>query len=205
MRQIAHYLMLAVVTTACTTLPAQTSDSRNLQERYPYSIIGNDLGLLNEEDILISHCVAKAEPFSLQKLTSHPYWQCFSTQGSAVECDEADPDEGGRTAILAIVLKKDGAVHEYLSRRAISLKDCKEHAREWVRLTASEDHVCVSGQFINPSENAPDRTDRAWIFESFKTARGCDSYFDDGCSLANKIKHGCDLAEMANGTHGKGE
>jgi len=201
MREIACLIILATTAPGCATAPAQTQHSAKLGEKYPNSILGDNIGLLTEEDILISHCTAKAEPFSLYELTSHPYWQCFSTKKSDFVCDEQDPDEGGRTAILAIVLKKDGAVHEYLSRRAISLEGCKAHSREWARLTSHQDHVCVSGQFINPSEDEPQKKDRAWIFESYKTAKGCDSYFKGGCSLSHMIEQGCDLAEMTSESH----
>jgi hypothetical protein len=150
--------------------------------------------------LAISSCVAKSSPFSTKNSTAHPYWQCFATRGSTFECEEADPNEEGLTAILAIVLKKDGAIHEYLSRRAIPLDACKEHAADWVRLTSTQDHVCLSGEFINPSSDQHDKKDYTWIFESYKTAEGCDSYFVGGCSLAYKIQHGCDLTGKQLGT-----
>ncbi len=197
MRKIANlHVLLCLIFLACATPSAQNANEKQLKEKYPHSIIGEDYQLLTEKDLAISSCIASPEPFSLHKLTSHPYWQCFSTKDSAFECEESDPDESGRTAILAIVLKKGGITHEYLSRRAISLEGCKAFGAEWKRLTHNQDHVCVSGQFINPKDERPNEKDRAWIFESYKTAKGCDSYFEGGCSLDYKIKHGCDLAEM---------
>ncbi len=196
-------LSLGIVVSACAAPYKHPSHLERLLERYPFSIIGDDYSLLTEDDLAASSCVARAEPFSLHELTAHPYWQCFSLMGSAFECDEREPNEDGPSAILAIVLKKHGAIHEYLSRRAIPLEDCKAFAAEWVRLTAQQSHVCASGQFINPRDEALDKKDRAWIFESYKTAKGCDSYFEGGCSLDYKIKQGCNLADMTQGQREK--
>lgn len=190
-------LLILAFGTGCAAGRRPKFDSHpDCRRKYPHTLLGEDYGLLTEEDLAISACIAKPEPFAVENFTPHPYWQCFSTRGSAFECDERDPDEGGRTAILAIVLKKDGAIHEYLSRRAISMDGCKAHAAEWARLTAGQGYVCVSGEFIIPRIGEPEKKHRTWIFASYKTAKGCDSYFEGGCSLAYQIKHGCDLAEM---------
>ena len=110
----------------------------NYRDKYPYSVLGEDYGLLTEEDVAISSCIAHPSPFNPDELSNHPYWQCFSLTGSAFECDNSDVNEEGQTAILAIVLKKDGITHDYLSRRAIPLDACKSHKDDWVRLTSNQ-------------------------------------------------------------------
>jgi hypothetical protein len=153
-----------------------------------------DYGLLTEEDVAISSCIAPPSPFSLRESSPHPYWQCFSLKGSAFECEPADDNEEGPTAILAIVLKKDGTIHDFLSRRAISKDACEDHKSDWIRLTANQEYVCISGSLVN---DHPGERYRSWIFESYKTKKGCDSYFQGGCSLAYKIQNGCDLTAMS--------
>ncbi len=202
MWKIAFALLIALTTVCgCATSYYTKIQERSdfLQKNYPFTLLGEDYGLLTDDDLAISSCVAKSEPFSVRNFTPHPYWQCFSTQNADFICDVGETDENGVTAILAIVLKKDGIIHEYLSRRAISLEVCKEFASEWRRLTEQQEYVCISGQFINPSKGESDANTLSWIFESYKTAKGCDSYFEGGCSLAYKIKKGCNPAETTQG------
>lgn len=167
---------------------------RGLSSKVPIYRIGRLYGLLTEEDVAISSCIAHPSPFSLHESSPHPYWQCFSLQASAFECEEADENEEGRTAILAIVLKKDGIIHDYLSRRAVPLDACNSHKDDWIRLTSNQSFICISGSLINDDT---DEKYRSWIFESYKTPKGCASYFQGGCSLAHKVQHGCNLAVMA--------
>lgn len=210
MRALALSILIAlhfsIWDSGCTTSSKVHSPNlAKLKEKYPHSILGDDHGLLIEDDILTTSCVAGPEPFSQTEFTTHPYWQCFSLRGSAFECkeDDEEPDPENRFTILAIVLKEKGAIHEYLSRRAISVEFCKAYASEWVRLTSGQEHICISGQFINPSKDTIERKDHSWIFESYKTAKGCDSYFEGGCSLEYKIKHGCDIVKMTRNSAGK--
>lgn len=178
---------------ACTNLVLKEDNGEHLKrfkEKYPYTLIGEDYQLLNEDDLAIRSLVAKGEPFSLTKSTSHAYWQCFSLKNSNFECDESssDPMENGAAgALIAIVLKKEGITHEYLSRRGISLELCNKHQQKWLSLTKGQEHVCVSGEFINPLKENLNKPERAWIFVSFKTHLGCDSYFDGDCSLADRL------------------
>lgn len=187
--------LLLISAVSCATRAQKKSTENGYRSKYPYTVLGEDYELLTEEDVAISSCVAPPSPFSLHELNVHPHWQCFSLKGSAFECAPADDDESGPTAILAIVLKKDGFIHEYLSRRAIPLDSCKSHRDDWVRLTANQKYVCVSGEFINSKTR--EAHERAWIFESYKTKKGCDSYFQGGCSLSYQIQHGCDLATLS--------
>ncbi len=193
--KIAFLLFLVLISASACTIPAHKKAAEdNYRSKYPYTVLGEDYGLLTEDDVAISSCIAHPSPFSLQESSPHPYWQCFSLSGSAFECEEADENEEGRTAILAVVLKKDGITNDYLSRRAIPLDACNSHKDDWVRLTSNQKFVCISGGLINDDS---DKMYRSWIFESYKTAKGCDSYFQGGCNLAHKIQNGCNLAIMA--------
>lgn len=179
---------------ACMTSSQKMREESSYQKKYPYTVLGEDYGLLAEEDVAINSCIAHPSPFSIHGLNTHPYWQCFSLQGSSFECEKADDNEEGPTAILAISLKRENIIHDYLSRRAIPLDACKSHKDDWLRLTSNQSFICMSGSLIN---DHADKKYRSWIFESYKTAKGCDSYFQGGCSLAYKIQHGCNLAIMS--------
>src|SRR5262245_56824407 len=188
---------LIAVTFCPTCLTLRGSHHALITQHYPYTLLGDDFGILTEEDLALSACIAQPVPFSVDSI-SHPYWQCFSTEGGHVECEDAEYDEDERSllTLMAIVVRKDGRTHEYLSRRAIHLQDCKDYAAEWKRLTTQQDHVCVSGAFINSRQDEPDHAVDSWVFESFKTAKGCVSYFKGYCDLHERLTHGCKLQEM---------
>ncbi len=196
MWRITSFLFLLIWSGCASTQKEITSHRDLISRNYPYTLIGDDYGVLVEEDLAISSCVAEFSPFNFDSIT-HPYWQCFSTEKAHVECDdgEYDSDEKSLMVVMAIVLYKDGMTHEYLSRRGIRLDVCKEYLREWELLTSGHNHVCISGALAN-SNQGDKKDERSWIFESYKTKNDCVSYFDSGCDLQVKLKQGCDLAEM---------
>ncbi len=162
--------------------------SAHLGARFPYGLLGDDFGLL-------AACIATPEPFSPDS-TEYPYWQCFSVQEASFECDSTgyDGSEKSVMAIMAIVARKNGEEHEYLSRRAIPMKGCRAHESEWKKLTARRKHVCLSGALIRIETTTEGKSVGHWIFEALKTDKGCDSYFAGGCDLKYQVKHGCEIA-----------
>ena len=201
MWKIAPVILSLFLFNGCSSPQKDRLFHRDLFSRkYPYTLIGDDFGILNENDLALSACVAKPSPFDFESI-DHPYWQCFSTKNAHVECEdgEYDSDEKSMMVVMAIVLYKNGMTHEYLSRRGIRLDICKEYLIEWEHLTFGQNHVCVSGALANSNQGVK-KDERSWIFESYKTTKDCVSYFDSGCDLQMKIKQGCDLAEMTAGT-----
>ncbi len=109
-------LLVLICMSACVAPTYKKTEEDGYRAKYPYTVLGEDYDLLTEEDVAISACIAHHSPFSLKESSPHPYWQCFSLNGSAFECEDADDNEEGPTAILAIVLRKDGTAYDFLSR-----------------------------------------------------------------------------------------
>lgn len=177
--------------TACST----SSDSKNnqrSQSQYPYAILGDGFGVLNEDDLAINSCEAAPTPFS-ENSTSYPYWQCFETTQSQLFCDGDGYDESEKQRLTLLVVSgtRQGEYHEYLSRRAIPLDDCKEYIQDWQRLARDEKYICVSGPYHRREKTETGQWISHWTFDKFKTKKGCEPYFFGGCSLQYQLKHGC--------------
>lgn len=197
MRKIGSLILVLFLWSGCASNQKDKLSHRDLISRkYPYTLIGDDYGILNENDLALSACIAKPSPFDFESI-DHPYWQCFSTEKAHIDCEDSeyDSDEKSEMVVMAVVLLKDGIRHEYLSRRGIRLDICKEYLGEWKYLTLGQSYVCMSGALAN-SNQGEKKNERFWIFESYRTQSDCVSYFDSGCDLQVKIKQGCDLAEM---------
>lgn len=156
---------------------------------HSYALIGSDFGLLTPEDLASNSCSAEPSPFAFQSANGYPYWQCFEIQKAKIFCDgyEYMEEYGNYASLLVISTQKNNILHEYLSRRSIDNGVCKEFVKDWAKLTRNGGYVCISGEFIDqkPSGNI---MKTSWIFDKFKTAKGCSSYFKYGCQLKQQIK-----------------
>ena len=61
----------------------------------------------------------------------------------------------------------------------------------WLKLTQGESHVCVSGAYINEEVVESQQRLVSWVYDRYKTSRGCDSYFEGGCDLKFHVSRGC--------------
>ena len=177
---------------AATSCLASTSGSlQSAKTKYPYSLIGEDFGILNEADLAANTCDVRSRPFSFG--SSSLYWRCFESNAVTFSCDSsgiADPTDGVMGLIVLEASGKDGR-HEYLARRPWSIADCREFGRSFVSSTKHTRHICISGS--SPKRNTDSRNIQTtiWIFEKYKTSKGCKSYFEGDCDLARLIKRGC--------------
>ncbi len=166
-----------------------------MKEVYPFGLIGDDYGILNEEDLAINTCnVTQSVPFSLDGDTVFPYWRCYSTKDASLRCDDPDYDEDEKSMMVILVLeirsKKDGS-HDYLPRRAIRLESCKYFQERFNKMTQDESHFCVSGEFWEKHSGDTETAEMIWSFDKFKTKKGCVSYFSDECNLRIQLERGC--------------
>lgn len=166
--------------------------SKNLKLKHPYGILGESFGILNSEDVAINDCQAEPMPFAPES-TSYQYWQCFELTRSKLYCDgnKFDKTEKTRVTMMVISEKKDEQTNEYLARRPIPLSSCKSYLADWRELTRNEKYVCVSGSLIYQQKNEAGQLISHWTFDRFKTLRGCQSYFQGGCSLKYQLSHDC--------------
>jgi hypothetical protein len=175
---------------------AESNHLEKIKSRSPYALIGNDFGILNKDDLAINACEAIPSPFEF-KITSYPHWQCFEAKTARLFCDGHGYDESEKTylTLLVIAAEKNHERHEYITRRAIHYEDCISYALDWHRLLKGEKYVCVSGPFISKKDKGyKGKNLYSWIFNSFKTKKGCIPYFKGWCDLnfLQKQHHNCD-------------
>lgn len=170
---------------------AQVAAANPRFAKYPFGLLGEDHGLLTEQDLAVNTCDAIPEPFSPTS-KAYPYWQCFNTSEISVlrENPTYSEDLKAEAVIMAVHAKAGTLTQEYLSPRPISLKSCHGYQKNWRRLNKGEKYGCISGQFNDQTDDAGENV-TYWIFDKFKTHRGCVSYFAGDCSLAHQIKGGC--------------
>ncbi len=137
-------------------------------EKYPYGLLTDDFGILNERDLERNTEGRLPEPFDSTQLSSYAYWQCFPTQQVTLICDRG---------WFEITARDHGISHEYLPPHIIGQKDCVgRYQKNWRRLTRHQPYVCLSGpytSFLKKEKKA------LWAFEKFKTKKGCFCYFED--------------------------
>lgn len=173
---------------------AAPSHLEKLKSRYPYGLIGDDYGILNEEDIAINDCKAEATPFSRGKNLSYSYWQCFSVIDSKITCDSTGYDSLTKmeTGYVEINAKKGDEIHFYLARDPMKIRDCKAWIRTWLKRTILEKYVCISGIDNGSHADQKDRKERYWVFDRFKTRKGCEAYKSE-CHLPKHPGKNCTL------------
>ncbi len=168
---------------------ASQTHLQKLLTRYPDSIIGEDYGVLDMEDLAVNSCVAKATPFRKGENTAYSYWQCFSTKDARMICSSLIDSLTKETfSYLSLEAKKNTAVESYLARGPLDIKECRSFLRLWKQKTEGERYVCASGIYVSSSilPNGWEQTN--WVFDKFKTRKGCESYKSD-CHLEKDPKN----------------
>ena len=171
---------------------AHSAHLENITRHYPHGLLGDDFGVLSENDLAANTCGVDVEPFS-EKSSAYPYWQCFLTKDASIGCDvtEYDSTEKSPLAILAVTASRRNEEHEYVSRRAIRLSNCNWFKNEWKRIAKHEKYLCLSGPLVGGPELVGGKKSTTWVFDKFKTRKGCVSFFVDQCDLGARLKDGC--------------
>src|SRR3989338_7618395 len=81
------------------------SHVQKLKAAYPFGLMGDDYGILNEEDLATNTCNAQAVPFALDADNNYPYWRCYSTTDAALRCDGLDYDEDEKSMMVILALE----------------------------------------------------------------------------------------------------
>lgn len=164
--------------------------SRKLTQDFPYGLLTDDYGILNYNDLKINACIAEPAPYLtiLNKAYAYPYWQCFEAKKIEMICEigRIDSDKKLRMSMLVISGRRNDEHHEFISRRPIPLTSCQLYKKDWQKYTSGEMHVCVAGS-VPSSENEERKI--VWIFNRYKTKKGCDSYFDRECDLQYQLEN----------------
>ena len=192
MWKIASFLGCMLVLSPVALGDANLTHLERLKSRYPYGLIGDDYGLLTEEDLAINACgVLSLTPFSGEKNMAYPYWQCFPVKDAKMECDSLgyDPTIKKETGHMAIDALGNGGLQSYLARDAMEMRDCRRWLQIWKEKTRGEKYVCLSGPYGAFSGIRDGQKETGWVFDKFKTRRGCKSFFSGECGL--KKEKGC--------------
>jgi hypothetical protein len=193
-------IVLAMTLITHSALALVTSQNDHLaaaKKKYPYSLIGEDYDILNESDLAANSCEVESGPL-LPNSHFSIYWHCFDTKDVHFRCDLLDDDTPGVAHLqgwLHLKIEGKDSHHEYMTRHPFDIASCRSYERTFHSLTKNTQHVCVAGSLINMNEveeNGEKLT--SWLFEKYKTVKGCDSNFADVCDLNKMIKnHHCDL------------
>lgn len=157
------------------------------KKKYPYILITEDYGILNENDL--ASCTwgrGKPGPAFTKQGGNTDYWQCFPRNQISVTLKDSgeSPEECKGTTIAHLslqILEPSGVVHEYQMRRGLNLETFHKDFNRWEKLMKKEKYVCLAGDFVSiENEFAPNGEKRkvyGWIFDKLKTNKGCASYF----------------------------
>jgi hypothetical protein len=161
-----------------------------LKEKFPHGLLTDAFGILSKQDLQSNTCIAGPVPFSKEgKPVPYPYWQCFEVKKSRMFCEPGKYDSHEKAIMSILVLSevRDDELHEFISRRPISLKSCRLYQKDWQKFTKNENYVCISGS-EGDKEIKDTKTVWTWIFGRYKTKKGCDSYFLGHCNSTKMCK-----------------
>ena len=164
-----------------------------VKNKYPYSLIGDDFGILSEADLAANTCDVQPQPFAIG--SESMYWQCFDSKVVKFLCDSngtVDPHEGVMGLIVLSAHKKN-TWHEYIARRPWQIADCRQFGRSFIKTIKGTHHVCIAGSSPENKGALSKSNTTTWIFEKYKSSKGCESYFYGNCDLTYLIRHGCKI------------
>ncbi len=166
---------------------------QELNELFPYALLTDDFGILNKDDLKMNQCLAEPSLFSEGGRTFYPYWQCFEIKDVKMFCEgkKYSAEEKSRMTMLVLSGIRNNELNEFISRRPVKLKLCHLYLHDWVKFTKNEKYVCISGDFINSEITKAGQKKKFWIFDRYKTKKGCDAYFRGTCIPRENNRESC--------------
>jgi hypothetical protein len=150
------------------------------KKKYPYSLITDDYGILNEEDLRHYNKISRPKPFS-EKERGGFYWQCFPRELVSMTLEDmgySSEDWGFTDTASDLNIKiyiKPNIIHHYYTRRAYPLGVYQKNFTRWHKLMAKQKYVCFLGEYDgkeNKIEGGIPREVYNWTFEKIKTKKG---------------------------------
>lgn len=80
-------------------------------------------------------------------------------------------------AYFAIEAATTDGLHSYTARDSMDAEFCQKWLLRWKMKTKGEKYVCISGSYAGLSDFRNGILVTDWVFEKFKSARGCESFF----------------------------
>ena len=167
----------------------QNAHLDKLKKEFPLGLISDDYGILEIQDLRSNACVARPYAFLKGEWGIYEIWQCFEVKKSNFDCEIGGRDDDTKEimAMLVIFGQRGKESHEFISRRPISLMECRDRQADWRKMIKNEKYVCVSGSFPG-KELVKGVPGWVWFFGRYKTRKGCESYFADECEPRPKCK-----------------
>ncbi|HSW48406.1 MAG TPA: hypothetical protein VLG67_05000, partial [Candidatus Saccharimonadales bacterium] len=143
-------------------------------KKYPYQLLTNDYGILNESNLKRYTYEVNVEPFT-GKFSGLDYWRCYETKNVTVwyEKGSYDPYDKITYSSSYIQVKTESTtIYEYSLRRAFSLDYARNKVRRWQKLMKGQQFVCIGGYFVRTKEKNPNGkkiSEQLWVFENLKT------------------------------------
>lgn len=148
-----------------------------LKSKFPYGLLGNDHGILTQNDLATNACSVVPRPFNQNShFYPYEYWQCFEKKTISFDCDsDGVPDEHeGVMGLIVVKASIDGNLHDYIERRLWPIKDCKQFIRDAAALLKGSGYACISGSLIHTEMDHSGHPSTSWIFGRIKTKIGCE-------------------------------
>ena len=165
----------------------------SLRQKYPYGLLTEDYGILDENDLLADAKDNIPYAYDINKFQpGYMRWQCFLTKDTKFTYDKwKGNDPWGSASVIVDMCAfgfhaQSGDIsHSYTGRRAYRIEFCKGLEKNWKRLTKSEPYVCLNGSPDSKLEKAKKGEsflyEKDWTWNQFKTKKGCYYYFQGGC------------------------
>jgi hypothetical protein len=161
------------------------------KQKYPYPLLTDDYGILNENDLGAYTWGLSPRPFSKEDSGEYNYWQCVPREHVSLtlrDMGSFSEDSGTRDTIgdLVITMRiKPEVIHKYEMRRSWTVSDFQKDFNHWRKLMKGEKYVCIAGSFGSCKKKVMNGVTKeicGWIFDKIKTKKGCAGYWDN-CNL----------------------
>lgn len=176
------YLNITIILFLCAISCNALSINLAAKQKYPFTLLTQDYGILNKHALAFYTQYLKPAPFLPKEDFGYIYWQCFSRENISITLEDngyfaeefGTKDTIGDLQITGMV--KPGVFHEYSMRRAWPTGGFQQVFNHWRNLMKGEKYVCLAGNFVSRSqttENGIKRDISGWIFERLKKIHHC--------------------------------
>lgn len=170
--------------------------SADLKKKYPFTLLTDDYGILNEIDLDSELDGVKHPPLFSHRNRVFIYWQCFPRDSIRISLEdlgdspEDDPESdvkynGENNAKLSITaISKEKIIHKYTMISNFPTTITEDRFNRYLKLMQGAKNVCIAGSYLEREVKVFDLKKHQvhyWVFEKMKTQNGCDSYHRNGC------------------------
>ena len=141
--------------------------SAGLKQKYPFAVLTDDYGILNEIDLDSELDGVKHPPLFSTKTKGYIYWQCFPRDSVTVSLEdlgdspEDDPESdvkynGENDAKLTITAQgKRGILHKYVMWSNFPISQTEDRFNGYLKLMHGEKNICIAGGCLSHWSKKP--------------------------------------------------